>query len=255
VRITPLINSILAIMFFVYLLSITSLGGVSYSTLPYFTAMTIALAAAVVFALFGKYIVAAVMSRLGITFYLGRIKVDGRYAIISDADSDKKYVGFIVAKLIPRAPSVDFSEDERKVLLRSAESFLTMFSDYVYGIASIADPSINRRINRLRAKLQSLEAKKSQKGGSRYESEYERIKAELNRILASGVRTAVMFIILYASANTEDELKEKLKALATEVEQKAESIRCTAKVLSTHELADFIESIAIGRSLSVETKL
>jgi len=259
-RISSIAVSILLTMFIFYVLTIVSLGGINIVTLPWIAIMTLAIALVLIFAIFGRYILPVVFKKFGIKIPLGDAYIDDKYFIVSNYDSEAgyKYAGFSVIKLIPLTPSVDLKDEDKKLLLRNVESLiLSLPTDIEYGIMKVLDPEIKRILKKIEheiSKYQSRKAAAKNPGAaSKYDLKISELEKERERILKSNPVSGIIYIKVFAKGNSAEEVKEKLRRLIEQVETSAHSIQCIAKVLSSFDLYDFVESQLVSRAVRYVT--
>lgn len=255
-RISSIAVSILLTMFVFYVLTILSLGGINYVTLPWIAIMTLALAITLIFALFGRYMFPVLFKRFNVKIPLGDAYVDDKYFIVSnfDTESGLRYAGFSVIKLIPVTPSVDLKDEDKKLLLRNVESMiLALPTDVEYGVMKVLDPTIKRLLRKIEAEISKYQSRKAAIKNPGAASKYDRLISELERererILKSNPVSGIIYVKVFAKGRTPDEVKEKLKKLIEQVESTAHSIQCIPKVLSSLDLYDFVESELVSRAV------
>jgi len=255
-RISSISVSILMTMFIFYVLTVVSIGGINIITLPWIAIMTLGIAITLIFAMFGRYILPVIFRKFGIKIPLGDAYIDDKYFIVSnyDTESGYKYAGFSVIKLIPLTPSVDLKDEDKKLLLRNVESLiLSLPTDIEYGIMKVMDPEIKRILKKIEheiSKYQSRKAATKNPGAtSKYDLKISELEKERERILKSNPVSGIIYIKMFAKGNSAEEVKEKLRRLIEQVETSAHSIQCIAKVLSSFDLYDFVESQLVSRAV------
>ncbi|MEM4863197.1 MAG: hypothetical protein QW706_08485 [Candidatus Nezhaarchaeales archaeon] len=254
-------TSVLLIVFLFYVLTWLNLGGVNVVTLPWLAVMTVALAVAMVFSLYGRYLLPVILRKMGTKIYVGDGWIDDQYFIVTNYDSESgmKYSGFSVVKLIPTTPSVDLRDDDKKLLLRNVESLiLSLPSDVEYGIMKVMDPSIKRLLKKIESEIGKYYARKAGTKNPGVSSKYDRkiadLERERERILKSNPVSGIIYVKVFAKGRTPEEVKEKLRRLIEQVSSTAHTIQCTYKVLSSLDLYDFIESQVVSRSVRYITR-
>lgn len=260
-RVSAISTSVLLIVFLFYVLTWLNLGGVNVVTLPWLAVMTVALAVAMVFSLYGRYLLPVILRKMGTKIYVGDGWIDDQYFIVTNYDSESgmKYSGFSVVKLIPTTPSVDLRDDDKKLLLRNVESLiLSLPSDVEYGIMKVMDPSIKRLLKRIESEIGKYYARKAGTKNPGVSSKYDRkiadLERERERILKSNPVSGIIYVKVFAKGRTPEEVKEKLRRLIEQVSSTAHTIQCTYKVLSSLDLYDFIESQVVSRSVRYITR-
>jgi len=256
VRVSSIAVSVLLTMFIFYIMTLVSLGGVNAVTLPWISLMTLGLALALVFALFGRYLIPVILVRFGVKVPVGDGYVDDRYFIVSnfDTESGYRYSGFSVVKLIPTVPSVDLRDEDKKLLLRNVESLiLTLPTDVEYGVMKVMDPTIKRLLRRIEAEIAKYQSRKATFKNPAAASKYDRIISELERererILKSNPVSGIIYLKVFAKGRTPEEVKEKLRRLVEQVESIAHSIQCIPKVVRGFDLYDFVEAQLVSRAI------
>ncbi|MEM1695931.1 MAG: hypothetical protein QXU26_01890 [Thermofilaceae archaeon] len=260
-RVSAISTSVLLIVFLFYVLTWLNLGGVNVVTLPWLAVMTVALAVAMVFSLYGRYLLPVILRKMGTKIYVGDGWIDDQYFIVTNYDSESgmKYSGFSVVKLIPTTPSVDLRDDDKKLLLRNVESLiLSLPSDVEYGIMKVMDPSIKRLLKKIESEIGKYYARKAGTKNPGVSSKYDRkiadLERERERILKSNPVSGIIYVKVFAKGRTPEEVKEKLRRLIEQVSSTAHTIQCTYKVLSSLDLYDFIESQVVSRSVRYITR-
>ncbi|MEM1694427.1 MAG: hypothetical protein QXK07_04315 [Desulfurococcaceae archaeon] len=260
-KVSSISTSILLIMFLFYVLTWLNLGGVNVVTLPWIAIMTVALVIAMIFSLYGRYLIPIILKKMGVKIYIGDGWIDDQYYIVTNFDSESamKYSGFSVVKLIPTTPSVDLRDDDKKLLLRNVESLiLSLPSDVEYGVMKVMDPSIKRLLKRIESEISKYYARKAGTRNPGVSSKYDRkiadLERERERILKSNPVSGIIYVKVIAKGRTPEEVKEKLKRLIEQVCSTAHTIQCTYKVLNSLDLYDFIEAQIVSRSVRYITK-
>lgn len=261
VRLSSVAVSILLVMFMFYVLTLTSMGGVNVVTLPWISIMTAALAATLIFAIYGRYVLPVIFKKFGVKIPLGDGYIDDCYFIVGNYDTESgfKYSGFSVVKLIPTTPSVDLRDDDKKLLLRNVESFiLTLPSDIEFGIMRTIDPEIKKLLKKIESEIAKFQSRKGSTKNpglqSKYDRKIEELVRERERILKSNPMSSVIYIKVHAKGRSQDEVKEKLKNLIEQVESSVHSLQCIPKVIKYFDLQDFIEAQLISRAIRYVTK-
>jgi len=261
VRVSSVATSMLLVMFVFYLLTVMSAGGINIVTLPWIAIMTAALAATLIFALFGRYIFPVIFRKLGVKVPIGDGYIDDKYYVISNFDTESgfRYAGFSVIKLIPTTPSVDLKDEDKKLLLRNVESLiLTLPSDVEFGVMKVMDPTIKRLLKKIEAEISKYYSRKASTKNPGVASKYDRKIAELEkereRILKSNPVSGIIYVKVFAKGRDEEEVKERLRRLIEQVESTAHSIQCIPKVLSYFDLQDFVEAQLVSRAIRYITK-
>ncbi|MEM4584189.1 MAG: hypothetical protein QXV28_07590 [Ignisphaera sp.] len=259
-KVSAISTSVLLIIFLFYVLTWLNLGGVNVVTLPWLAIMTVALVVAVIFSLYGRYLIPIILKKFGAKIYVGDGWIDDHYFIVTNYDSESgmRYSGFAVVKLIPTTPSVDLQDEDKKLLLRNVESLiLSLPSDVEYGIMKVMDPSIKRLLKKIESEIGKYYARKAGTKNPGVSSKYDRKIAELEkereRILKSNPVSGIIYVKVFAKGRTPEEVKEKLKRLIEQVASTAHTIQCTYKVLNSLDLYDFIEAQVISRSVRYVT--
>lgn len=255
-KISNITSLLTLVMFIFYVFTIQSLGGVNAVTLPWIAIMTVALAVTIIFTLFGRYIMPTIMAKLGFKIYIGDMVIYKRYAIIKDFDQESgpPVAGFSVIKLIPSAPTVDMKEDDKRLLVKSVESFLLSIpTDTEFGILKIHEPILKKMIQRIRAEIKKVEAKAERaKSAIGYQRKLSALQEELERLQRSNPVSAIMFIKVIAKGMSEDDVKAELDKRITQIVSIAEhQLKCTTKVLEYLDLYDFIESELLGKVVRI----
>ncbi|MEM2260941.1 MAG: hypothetical protein QXK24_00675 [Ignisphaera sp.] len=260
-KVSSISTSVLLIIFLFYILTWLNLGGVNVITLPWISLMTVALVIAMIFSLYGRYIIPIILRKLGIKIYIGDGWIDDKYFIVTNYDSETgiKYSGLSVIKLIPTTPSVDLREEDKKLLLRNIESLiLALPSDVEYGIMKVMDPSIKKLLKKIETEIGKYYARKAGSKNPGVTSKYDRkiadLERERERILKSNPVSGIIYVKVFAKGRTAEEVKEKLKKLIEQVSSSAHTIQCTYKVLNSLDLYDFIEAQLVSRSVRYVTK-
>lgn len=255
-RVSFIAVSVLLTMFMFYVMTLMSLGGVNAVTLPWVSLMTLSLALSLVFALFGRYLIPILLSRLGVGVPVGDGYVDDRYFIVSNFDTETgyRYAGFSVIKLIPTTPSVDLRDEDKKLLLRNVESLiLTLPTDVEFGILKVVDPEIKRLLRRIEAEIAKYQARKAAVRNPSAASRYDRIIAELERererILRSNPVSGLIYLKVFARGRSPEEVRERLRSLIEQVVTTAHSIQCIPKVVRGFDLYDFVEAQLVSRAV------
>lgn len=251
-KISQTANAIMMFMFLITVIIFVNLGstGINMVTLPWISITLLALAISFVFGLYGRYLLPIILSKLGMKIPIGDGYVDDMYVIVKNIDTDtgvSSVTGFSVVKLIPSSPSVDLTDDEKKVLLKNVESLLlSLPADSEYCVRKAPDPYLKKLLKKLDERISKIQARMSMssKAGGRNEAlstELNALLKEKERLLKSNPVTGIITVTLYATGKNEEEVKAKLKNLVQNIETISFQLQVNTKILRSFELYDFAE--------------
>lgn len=254
-KVSSVSYSLLLLLFIVFLMAATSLG-FNAVTLPWLALMAASISVAVVFALFGRYLLPPILKRLGVKIYIGDMKIYDKYVIVEGVDSTAaRYVGFSVVKLIPTTPAMDMAEKERESLLRSMENLVRQFPvDAEFGVRIGVDPDIQRLLKAIQSEKQKYIARKAATTNpgahTRYDLKIQQLMKEEERLLKSPPISGFIYVKVIAHGYTEEEVVAELDKAISRVAAAAASINAIPQVLTSLDLYDFIEAQLVPKAAS-----